>query len=143
QGHFMLDVFARTSTDGGVTFSLPFQVNDPSNPFDPDVAKPGEAPVTRFPGPPPTTEIGEHFGIAASNGPAYVAWNGSHFDQQVPFNTRPSVQFDAFPIVHGDLTVTATNANDTVIVRNTAGNPNVVEVIVDNARQYSGLWSGL
>jgi hypothetical protein len=41
-GHFLLDVMARTSTDGGVSWSPAFQVNDDSNPFDPDVvASPG------------------------------------------------------------------------------------------------------
>src|SRR5262249_33736575 len=57
-GHFELDVFAKYSADGGVTWSPAFQINDPANPLDPDA--PGSA--QRFPGPPPTYRIGEYFG---------------------------------------------------------------------------------
>src|SRR5262249_27679871 len=39
-GHFLLDVFARYSTDGGVSWSPAFQVNDENNPFDPDPGAP-------------------------------------------------------------------------------------------------------
>ena len=72
-GDYKLDVFARYSTDSGDTWSDAFQVN--TTPFDPD---PGAQ--TRFAGPPATTRIGEYFGIAMSNGMAYVDWNDNIFD---------------------------------------------------------------
>jgi Peptidase M10 serralysin C terminal len=72
-GDYLLDVYARYSTDGALTWSNPFQLN--STHFDPD---PGA--VNRFTGPPATTRIGEYFGIAMSNGLAYVDWNGNTFD---------------------------------------------------------------
>ena len=68
---WLLDVFATYSTDGGQTWATPFQVNDPANPFDPD-----RGAINRFAGPPPTTRIGEYFGIDLFGGTAYVAWNG-------------------------------------------------------------------
>jgi len=75
-GHFKLDVYATYSTDGGVTFAPAFPVNDQTpgvntpngNIFDPD---PGARVYT--PGPPPTTWIGEYFGIGISGGTAYIA----------------------------------------------------------------------
>src|SRR5262249_14650137 len=104
--HFLLDVFARYSTDGGVTWSSAFQVNDDTNHFDPDAGA-----ASRFSGPPKTTRIGEYFGLAVTNGTAYVAWNGNIFDTSDPANPIPVAQqvwFDSFPIRKGALTVTGT-----------------------------------
>jgi hypothetical protein len=82
--------------------------------------------------------------VAASNGTAYVAWNGSHFaTPQTGGVTGPHVYFDSFPIVHGSLAVTGTDGKDTMIVRSPTGNPNVVEVFDGSGGRYSGLWSGL
>jgi hypothetical protein len=143
-GHFKLDVYATYSTDGGLTFAPAFPVNDQTpgvntpdgNIFDPD---PGAA--IYDPGPPPTTRIGEYFGIAIWGGTAYVAWNGNHFagfdhpvDQQV--------WTKAFAI-RGSLTVTGTPGSDDIIIRTIADNPDSLEVIVNGQRQYAGLWSAL
>jgi hypothetical protein len=143
-GHFKLDVYATYSTDGGLTFAPAFPVNDQTpgvntpngNIFDPD---PGAK--IYDPGPPPTTRIGEYFGIAISGGTAYVAWNGNEFagfdhpvDQQV--------WTKAFAI-RGSLTVTGTNGSDYITIRSMASNPAFVEVLVNGQRQYAGLWSAL
>jgi len=69
-GNFLLDVYTTFSTDGGVSFSPDFQINDVA--FDPDLNAPA-----RFSGPPPTLRIGEYNGIAAANGLAYAAWTGN------------------------------------------------------------------
>jgi hypothetical protein len=130
-GRFKLDVFAEYSTDGGLTFSPDFMVNNPANPFDPDVGA-----IDRFTGPPPTTRIGEYFGIALFGGTAYVAWNGDS-------GTRSEqVFFKSFPIA-GSLTVTGTGVNDAVTVRSTPGNAAFAEVIVNGQRQYAGYGSAL
>ena len=72
-GHYLWDVYAKYSTDGGLTWSKAFQVN--STHFDPE-------PSPTLDADPATTRIGEYFGIAMSNGLAYVDWNGNTFDQQ-------------------------------------------------------------
>jgi len=143
-GHFKLDVYATYSTDGGLTFAPAFPVNDQTpgvytsdgNIFDPD---PGA--INYRLGPPPTTRIGEYFGLGIWGGTAYVAWNGNIF---AGFNnpTRQQVWTKSFAI-RGSLTVTGTPGNDFITIRSIAGNPAFVEVIVNGQRQYAGLWSAL
>jgi hypothetical protein len=143
-GHFKLDVYASYSTDGGLTFAPAFPVNDQTpgvntpdgNIFDPDPGAPN-----RFDGPPPTTRIGEYFGIGIWGGTAYVAWNGNKF---AGFNNPVDQQVwtKAFAI-RGSLTVTRTSGNDFITIRSMSGNPDFVEVIVNGQRQYTGLWSAL
>jgi hypothetical protein len=134
-GNYRLDVFAKYSIDGGQTWSPAFQVNDPTNPFDPD---PGA--INRFSGPPPTTRIGEYFGLGLFGGTAYVAWNGNTYSDIGPVGQQ--VWFNTFAI-RGALTVTGTAANDTITIRNLAGNAADVEVLVNGQQQYVGLWSAL
>jgi hypothetical protein len=143
-GHFKLDVYATYSTDGGLSFAPAFPLNDQTpgvntpngNVFDPD---PG--PIVYIPGPPPTTRIGEYFGLGIWGGTAYVAWNGNTFagfDQPI----QQQVWSKAFAI-RGSLTVTGTPGSDYITVRTMASNPAFVEVLVDGQRQYAGLWSAL
>jgi hypothetical protein len=143
-GHFKLDVYATYSTDGGLTFAPAFPVNDQTpgintpngNIFDPDPHA-----AVYDPGPPPTTRIGEYFGIAIWGGTAYVAWNGNQFAGfNQPFDQQ--VWTKGFAI-RGSLTVTGTPGNDHITIRSIAGNPDFVEVIVNGQRQYAGLWSAL
>ena len=70
-GHYLWDVYSKYSTDGGLTWSNAFQVN--STHFDPE-------PSPTLTADPATTRIGEYFGLAMSNGLAYVDWNGNTFD---------------------------------------------------------------
>jgi hypothetical protein len=112
-GHFKLDVYATYSTDGGVTFASAFPVNDQTpgantpdgNSFDPD---PGAR--VYAPGPPPTTRIGEYFGLAAWGGTAHVAWNGNTF-AGFDHPTGQQVWMKSFAI-RGSLTVTGTPGDD-------------------------------
>ncbi len=143
-GHFKLDVYATYSADGGSTFAPAFPVNDQTpglntpngNVFDPD-----RGAVNEDPGPPPTTRIGEYFGLAISGGTAYVAWNGNTF---AGFNDPNGEQVwaKAFAI-RGSLTVTGTPSSDYIAVKDIASNPAFVEVLVNGQRQYAGLWSAL
>jgi hypothetical protein len=143
-GRLKLDVYAKYSTDGGITFSPAFPVDDQTwgvnttdgNIFDPD---PG-API-RFPGPAPTTRIGEYFGVAIFGGTAYAAWNGNTFSS---FNNPTGQQtwFKSFGI-RGALTVTGTPGSDLITLRTTPGNSAFYEAIVNGQRQYAGLVSAL
>jgi hypothetical protein len=143
-GHFKLDVYATYSTDGGLTFAPAFAVNDQTpvvntpngNIFDPDAGAP-----IRDAGPPPTTWIGEYFGLAISGGTAYVGWNGNIF---AGFNNPigQQVWMKSFAI-RGSLTVTTTPGANALIVRTMQDNPDAVEVIFNGQRQYAGLWSAL
>src|SRR5439155_2590490 len=136
-GHFLLDVFAKYSTDGGLTWSDAFMVKDPSNPFDPD---PGADERFDPTGGPPTTRIGEYFGLDVFGGTAYVAWNGNTFSGSQPVGQQ--VWFSSFAI-RGSLTINGTEGDDTVVVRSVPDNPDFVEVSVNGRREYVGLWSGL
>jgi hypothetical protein len=143
-GHFKLDVYATYSTDGGLTFAPAFPVNDQTpgvntpngNIFDPD---PGAQ--IYVPGPPPTTRMGEYFGIGIWGGTAYVAWTGNRF---AGFNNPVDQQTwtKAFAI-RGSVTITGTPGDDFITIRSMVDNPAFVEVLVNGQRQYAGLWSAL
>ena len=140
-GNFLFDFFAMYSTDGGQTFSAPFMINDPANPFDPD-----ETPTTAFQGG-PTTRIGEYFGMDLFAGTGYVVWNGN-----TPGDATTSQQpyFDAFAIA-GALTVTGDDTgvtDDNIVIRNIATNTDFMEVRfnegqINEQRQYAGLREAL
>lgn len=138
-GRFKLDIMATYSTDGGLTWAPEFMINDPSNPFDPD---PGA--VNRFPGPPPTTRIGEYFGIDLYGNTAHVAWNGNIFSGITPINQQ--VWYNNFAIA-GSLTVNGDDSglptDDIISINQLAGSSDFIEVVVNGARQYAGLREGL
>jgi hypothetical protein len=129
-GRFKLDVYGTYSTDGGVTFAPAFLVNDPNNPFDPDLGA-----VNYFDGPPPTTRIGEYFGSGLFGDTAYVAWNGNT-------STGEQVWFKAIAI-QGSLTVSGTGGDDKITIHTMTDNRDFAEILVNGQRQYAGLWSGL
>jgi hypothetical protein len=143
-GHFKLDVYATYSTDGGLTFAPAFAVNDQTagvNTLDGNIFDPDPGAVNRFDGPPPTTRIGEYFGLGIWGGTAYVAWNGNSFAGFDDPNGQ-QVWTKAF-VIQGSLTVTGTPGNDYITIRSMVDNPAFVEVIVNGQRQYAGLWSAL
>jgi hypothetical protein len=135
-GHFLLDVFATYSTDGGLTWATPFQVNQANQPFDPD---PG-AVIYGGGNYGQTTRIGEYFGIALFGGTAYLAWNGNRFFGATPVDQQ--VWFGSFG-VSGALTVAGTTGDDTITVRSLKGNTDFAEVLVNGQQEYVGLWSAL
>src|SRR5262249_15168525 len=123
-GHdrFLLDVSATYSTDGGLTWATSFQVNDITNPFDPDAGAPPHGSA-----PPPTMWIGEYFGVAVFGGMAYVAWSGNTFSGIRPIGDQ--VWFTSFAL-SGALTIAGTPGDDSMTVRSMAANPDFVEVLV-------------
>ncbi len=143
-GHFKLDVYATYSTDGGLSFAPAFPVNDQTpgvntpngTIFDPD---PGA--MNYRAGPPPTTRIGEYFGLSIWDGTVYVAWNGNTF-AGFDHPTGQQVWMTSFAI-RGSLTVTGTSGDDYITIASVADNPAFVEVLVNGQRQYAGLWSAL
>ena len=85
-GHFLLDVFATMSGNGGTTFTPDFQINTAA--FDPDLNAPcrfgpvgcGDVDTVR------TLRIGEYNGVAIGRGVASQVWtgnNGSGFQDTV------------------------------------------------------------
>ncbi len=67
--HFLLDLFSRSSVDGGLTFLPEVQVNDAHAPFDPDLGAPEKGNGL--------LRIGDYNGVAVLNGNAYVVWTGN------------------------------------------------------------------
>jgi hypothetical protein len=143
-GDYLLDVYARYSKDGGVTWSNAFQVN--TTHFDPDAGA-----QTRFNGPPATTRIGEYFGIAINNGTAYVAWNGNRFNNTGnPIGQQ--VYMGSFQL-NGSLNVDQPNATGrhTVTIQPLAGAPtnNYIEITDTtdasgaSVREYIGMGNDL
>jgi hypothetical protein len=82
--HYLLDLFATTSTDGGLTFTAPGRINDASSPLDPQLGAPDR--FGNF-----TFRIGEYNGLAVANGTAYADWTGNTATGQQIF-------FDKFPV---------------------------------------------
>ncbi len=138
-GNFLLDVFATYSTDGGVTWAAPFQVNDAANAFDPDIGA-----GNRTAGPPPTTRIGEYFGIDVLGGTVHLAWNGPN-----PIGgaqTGQQVVYDSFAI-NGQIVVTGDDngapTDDNILIRRIATNTDQIEILVNGQRQYAGYMEGI
>jgi hypothetical protein len=127
-----------------LTFAPAFAVNDQTpgvntpngNIFDPDPGAP-----SYVSGPPPTTRIGEYFGIGIRGGTAYVAWNGNKF-AGFDHPTGQQVWIKSFDI-RGSLAITGTPGDDFITIRSMANNRAFVEVLVNGQRQYAGLWSAL
>ena len=138
-GNFLLDVFATYSIDGGLTWAAPFQINDPANAFDPDIGA-----GNRTAGPPPTTRIGEYFGVDIFGGMVYTAWNGPN--PIAGAQTGHQVLYDSFAI-NGRLTVSGDESgssnDDQFVIQRMADDPDFVEVFVNGQRQYVGLLEGL
>lgn len=97
---FLLDVFLRSSLDGGLTFGPEVQFNTVQ--FDPDLGA-----GARFAGPPPTLRIGEYNGVAVANGRVSAVWTGNT-------GTGQQMIFDSI-IDCPSLSVTKTDDPDPVI----------------------------
>ena len=79
-GNFLLDVFLRSSSDGGLTFGPDVVINDV--PFDPDLG------ARVLPAPRPSRWIGEYNGVAVDNRIAHATWTGN------PTTFRQGILFD-------------------------------------------------
>jgi hypothetical protein len=89
-GHFLLDVFLRSSRNGGLTFGPEVQLNDV--PFDPDLGARcrfgPQPPCAADSSPLQTLRIGEYNGVAVANGLAHVVWTGNTAtSQQILFDS--------------------------------------------------------
>lgn len=128
QGDYELGTYAAYSTDGGQTFSTPFQVG--SQLFDPN---PGA--VNVFNGPPATTAIGNSFGVAIDDGSAYVAYDGNTLASGKA--TGQQVEFASLPIA-GSLTIFGAEGDNTIRIVQTAKNSGIDEVILNGATIFTG-----
>ena len=89
-GNFLLDVFVRSSPDGGLTFGPEVQLNDVA--FDPDLGA-----RDRFP-PSGTLRIGEYIGVAATSDTAHAVWTGNRSTfQQVLYDQAGACAVDEEP----------------------------------------------
>jgi hypothetical protein len=145
--HYAMNLFANSSSDGGVTFSAnDFQVNDNNNPFDPNAG----APIRFGNRPPPnnntanTLRIGEYNGIALVNGIAYVDWTGNTPDPPRTTAVGQQIFYKNFPValpagIHltgsvlsicGDLDFP--NENDTIRLVRDPANHALLDVFINN-----------
>jgi hypothetical protein len=129
-GHNLLDVFSEYSTDGGVTWSSSFQVNDPSQPFDPDASAP-----TVLNGPPPTTGIGNSFGVAIAGGTVFVAHNANVTTGPPASGERVTV--DSFSL-SGTLLLGPNPGNNVITVRLASVGSDQDVVLLNNVVVYTG-----
>jgi hypothetical protein len=84
-GNFLLDVYAATSIDGGLTFGNDVRIN--TTPFDPDLGAPD-----RF-SPNGDLRIGEYNGLASVGGNGYAVWTGNTATGQQTIYTEISTGF--------------------------------------------------
>jgi hypothetical protein len=118
-GDYLLDVYATTSSDGGLTFGNEFRINDTS--FDPDLGAPDRFPPTRV------LRIGEYNGLASVGGTADAVWTGnSSTGQQIVFGkfatgfqviSSTPAQGQLFSVPPTDFTVQLTNPVDTTLLQ--------------------------
>lgn len=112
RGNYLLDVFARWSTDGGVTWSASRQIND--SPFDPDLNAP-----CRFDciGGRPTLRIGEYNGAGIVGEAGFAAWCGND-----PYGYQETV-FARFTLDLYAPTITQCPVDTTVECADACGTP--------------------
>ncbi len=126
------DTFAKYSTDGGLSFSAPFQVNAAANTLG---------------GSSPSTRLGDYFSSGLFGGTAYVAFVGG----TTVGATNNQQVFTAAVAINGSLTVTGDDTggptNDNFTLRQIAGNPGFDEVLDTvngvTTREYAGLLTGI
>jgi hypothetical protein len=131
-GDDLLDVFAAYSVQGG-PFGPAFQVSTQS--FDPDA---GAASV--LPGPPPTTGIGNSFGIALAGSTVFVAHNANTFSG--PTATGQQVGVDSFALP-GTLVITPSTGNITITIRRTSSTSDIDVVLLNNVPVFTGSLASL
>lgn len=124
-GNYLMDVYAEISTDGGTSWSQPFEVNDPTNPIDPQ-----------------NVRLGDYFGASIFGNTGYVIWDGDTFSAQGTV-TGQQAWMASFALP-GSLTVADDSAaNNQIIVQAVPGNSKALEILVNGATEYAGLAAGL
>jgi hypothetical protein len=94
--HFLLDLSAATSFDGGMTFSYPIQVNDTANTFDPELGAPD-----RF-APNHVLRIGEYNGVVLIDTTAHAVWAGNTANAQQIYYDRYTTDLTVASTVPGN-----------------------------------------
>ncbi len=126
-GDYLLDVFAAYSVQGGA-FGPAFQVD--TQPFDPDA---GAADVLN--GPPPTTGIGNSFGIAIAGSRIFVAHQSNTFSGMTATGQQVGVDSFALP---GTLVISPTSGNITITIRRTSITSDFDVVLLNNVPIFTG-----
>jgi hypothetical protein len=142
--YYLLDVYAKESWDGGLTWSDAFQVNAQGTPLHTVQVDTSTSPPTWSPIP----RIDDYFGVAVAGGRIYVAREGNFFatitqnGNQITVPTGEQVYLDT--IARGTLTVTGDengNPTDDHIIVASVNNNTDVQVTVNGLVEYTGLWS--
>ena len=121
-GDYLLDTYATYSVDGGQSWASPFAVD--SRAFDPDA---GAHKVLN--GPPPTTGIGNSFGVAIDGANVFVANVANTYSGTTPTGQQVAVETFAMP---GTLVIPTRLGNNTYTIRRLSSGSNIDEVLVNN-----------
>ncbi len=149
-GHYLLDVYATYSSDGGTTWATPFRLtrtsSDPDVAADPKQSRTFNESLIRFSNTdggfvsgdaPYTTRIGEYFGLSILDNTVYAAWDGNGGSR----DRSQRLYFTTFGI-NGTLRVTPGQGN-TVRLAGERANPAFLLVGVNRKTEYAGLLSSL
>jgi hypothetical protein len=106
-GDYLLDVYATTSSDGGLSFANEMKINDLS--FDPDLGAPDRFAPTKV------YRVGEYSGVVSVGGTASAVWTGNtSIGQQIVFG-QFSTGFQAIGSTPASGQLISTPATDFVI----------------------------
>ncbi len=121
-GDYLLDTYATYSANGGATWQTPFAVD--SQPFDPDA---GAAKVLA--GPPPTTGIGNSFGVVIDGATVFVANDANSYTGTTATGQQVAVESFAMP---GTLFILTSLGNNTITIQQVSSGSNTDEVLENN-----------
>ncbi len=121
-GDYLLDTYATYSVDGGQTWATPFAVDTQA--FDPDAGA-----ATVLSGSPPTTGIGNSFGVAIDGATVFVANDANTYTGPTPTGQQVAVESFVMP---GTLVIPTSLGNNTYTIRQLSSGSDVDEVLVNN-----------
>ncbi len=121
-GDYLLDTYATYSGDGGQSWATPFAVD--AQAFDPDAGA-----VDVLKGPPPTTGIGNSFGVAIEGSIVFVANDANTYTGTTPTGQQVALESFAMP---GTLIIPTALGNNTYTIRQVSSGSNFDEVLVNN-----------
>ncbi len=127
-GDYLLDTYATYSVDGGQTWATPFALD--SQAFDPDA---GAADVLS--GPPPTTGIGNSFGVTIDGATVFVANDTNTFTGSTATGQQVAVESFVMP---GTLFIPTNLGNNVITISQQSGNPGVNVVQLNGVTVFIG-----
>jgi hypothetical protein len=132
-GDYLLDTYATYSVDGGETWATPFALD--SQAFDPDAGAPDV-----LNGPPPTTGIGNSFGVTIDGATVFVANDTNSFTGSNPTGQQVAVESFVMP---GTLYVPTNLGNNVITISQQSSNSGVDVVQVNGVTVFTGSLTSL